>query len=320
MNLFRASKPAAAPPAPVESQPGTHSAESPPPRKPRDDEIDAFGLTHIGKVRRTNQDHFLLGSLHKRLSVTQSSLPAKQIALGEERVAFLMMVADGVGGGQKGEEASRVALEDVTRYISESAKCYYQAEAGETDFVEALQEAAARCHKHLLERASQDPDAAGMATTLTLFIGVWPWAYLLQVGDSRYYLFRDGKLNQVTRDQTMAEELAEKGVMARQAALASRWAHVLSSSIGGPQSAPVVTRLRSRWDNIHLMCSDGLTKHVTNERIAERLGAMTSAKQVCEQLLQDALDAGGTDNITIIVGRLIESENAAGAAGGIPAE
>jgi serine/threonine protein phosphatase PrpC len=292
----------------------TASPQSPP-RKPRDDEIDVIGLTHIGKVRKTNQDHFLLGSLHKRLTVSQSSLPLEDLSLGEERVAFLMMVADGVGGGQKGEEASRVALEDVTRYISESAKCYYHADIEETDFVDALQEAAARTHQRLLERASHDPDAAGMATTLTLFIGVWPWAYLLQVGDSRYYVYRDGKLKQITRDQTMAEELAEKGVMARQAALASRWAHVLSSSIGGPQSAPVVTRLPSNWENVHLLCSDGLTKHVSNERIAERLRAMTSSKSVCEQLLQDALDGGGTDNITIVVGRTLDGGKKSGATG-----
>ncbi len=277
------------------------------PRKPRDDEIDVFGLTHIGKVRTTNQDHFLLGSLHKRLSIQQSSLPEGQLPIDEERVAFLMMVADGVGGGQKGEEASRVALEDVTQYISESAKCYYQSDAGETDFVEALQEAAARCHQHLIERAASDPDAAGMATTLTLFIGVWPWAYLLQVGDSRYYIYRRGELKQISRDQTMAEELAASGVMERPAALASRWAHVLSSSIGGPQSAPVVIRLASDWENTHLMCSDGLTKHVSNEQIVKRLGSMTSAKEACELLLQDALDGGGTDNITIIVGRLLSA-------------
>ena len=284
------------------------SKEGAGPRKPRDDEIDVYGLTHPGKVRSTNQDHFLLGSLHKRLSIKQSSLPEGHLALGEERVAFLMMVADGVGGGQRGEEASRVALEDVTQYISESAKCYYQADAGETDFVEALQEAAARCHQHLLERAAADPDAAGMATTLTLFIGVWPWAYLLQVGDSRYYVYRAGELKQITRDQTMAEELAESGAMPRPAALASRWAHVLSSSIGGPQTAPVVSRMASDWDNIHLLCSDGLTKHVSNDQIAKRLGAMTSAKETCELLLQDALDGGGTDNITVIVGRTVRKD------------
>jgi protein phosphatase len=69
----------------------------------------------------------------------------------------------------------------------------------------------------------------------------------------------------------------------------------------------VVTRLRADWQNVHLLCSDGLTKHVGDARIAEVLGAMTSARQACEQLLQDALDGGGTDNVTIIVGRTVPS-------------
>jgi len=71
---------------------------------------------------------------------------------------------------------------------------------------------------------------------------------------------------------------------------------------------PVVTRLRHDWGDVHLVCSDGLTKHVSDERIAERLAAMTSARQVCEQLLQDALDGGGTDNVTIVVGRPVPKE------------
>jgi len=83
---------------------------------------------------------------------------------------------------------------------------------------------------------------------------------------------------------------------------------VLSSAIGGSQTAPVVTRLQSDWRNIHLLCSDGLTKHVSDERITERLATMTSAKQVCEALLQDALDHGGSDNVTIIVGRAVRKD------------
>jgi serine/threonine protein phosphatase PrpC len=70
----------------------------------------------------------------------------------------------------------------------------------------------------------------------------------------------------------------------------------------------VVTRLAAGWENVHLLCSDGLTKHVSDARIAERLGAMTSAREVCEELLQDALDGGGTDNITIIVGRAVAKD------------
>jgi protein phosphatase len=280
-------------------------------RKPLDEEIDVYGLTHPGKVRKTNQDHFLIASLRKRIDVFLTSLPQlEQLPVGEERLAFLAMVADGVGGGVKGEEASRFALEQVTQYVTQSMQCYYRSDAREEHFVEELQEAALQCHASLLRRAEQDPDFQGMATTLTLYLGVWPWAYVLQVGDSRHYIYREGELTQITRDQTMAQELLDQGVLTRTEAFQTKWSNVLSSSIGGRQTAPVVTRLRSDWRNIHLLCSDGLTKHVSNERIKERLRTLTSAKQTCEDLLQDALDGGGTDNITIIVGRLVPKAGA----------
>jgi len=282
------------------------AAASPP--KPRDDELDVYGLTHPGLVRSHNEDHFLIGSLHRHLNILSTSLTApERLQLGGQRLAFLAMVADGVGGARKGEVASRLVLEEVTAYITDSAREFYQADVHGEEFTQVLQDAATRVHQRVQESAAQDPERRGMATTLTLYLGVWPWIFLLQVGDSRYYLYRDGVLNQVSRDQTMAQELVDQGVMKRTDAFSSRWANVLSSSIGGKQNAPVVTRLRQELDNVHLMCSDGLTKHVSDERIADRLRTMTSAKQVCETLLQDALDGGGTDNITIIVGRARQS-------------
>lgn len=286
--------------------PGSSLPSPPPagPRKPRDDEIDVFGLTHRGLVRPENEDHFLIGSLHKRLDIQLTSLAAPdRIPLANERLAFLAMVADGVGGGRKGEEASRVVLEEITAYLTNSTRVYYQADTTGEGFAQALQEAALRVHEHLQQVAEHDAERRGMATTLTLWLGVWPWYYLLQVGDSRYYLYRDGVLTQVSRDQTMAQELVDQGVLKRTDAHNTRWANILSSSIGGKQTAPVVTRFEASWDNVHLLCSDGLTKHVSDERIAERLRTMTSARATCEALLQDALDGGGSDNITIIIGR-----------------
>ena len=278
-------------------------------RKPSDEEIDVWGLTHAGKVRQTNEDHFLLGSLHKHLEIRATSLPAdEQLRACDERLGFLAMVADGVGGHAAGEEASRMVLEDVTLYLAHSTATYYQSDAQSETFVELLQDAAMRSHARLLERAEVDSELRGMATTLTLYMGIWPWVYLLQVGDSRYYTYRDGALTQVTRDQTVAQELVDQGIMSGSVAFKSRWAHVLSSAIGGKQTLPVVKRFRNEWGMVHLMCSDGLTKHVSDERIAARLGAMTSARQACEDLLQDALDGGGTDNITIIVGRTVTGE------------
>lgn len=275
-------------------------------RQPRDDEIDVHGLTHIGKVRKQNQDHFLLASIHKRIDIHRTSLPHRErLPLGDQRVAFVAMVADGVGGGEGGAEASATALENAMQYVVGSMDCYYRADAGEDAFIDALQHAATECHNAVVDRAKTKHVEGKMATTLTLWMSVWPRRYLLQVGDSRYYLWRDGTLTQVSRDQTIAQELLDKGVFTRADAARSGFANVLSSSIGGEQTAPVVTRLEGRWGDVNLICSDGLTKHVSDERIAERLSSMTGARQVCEQLLQDALDGGGTDNVTIIVGRSI---------------
>jgi protein phosphatase len=219
-----------------------------------------------------------------------------------------MMVADGVGGGLKGEQASRMALEVTTKYLAESARCYYRFDEEGVDLVQALEEGALKCSEAIQERAAQDESAAGMATTLTLFIGAWPWAYLLQVGDSRYYQYHDGELTQISRDQTVAQELADQGIMPRELMAHSPLTHVLSSSIGGRQTAPVVKRIPLTWGTIHLLCSDGLTRHVPDEKIAERLGAMKSSKQVAEQLVQDALDGGGSDNVTVVVGRAVPQD------------
>jgi serine/threonine protein phosphatase PrpC len=274
-------------------------------RKPRDDEIDVYGVSHPGKVRPENQDHFLICSLRKQVEIRLTSLPdAEHLMADPERLAFVAMVADGVGGGAKGAEASRIALEAVTQYVSHSMQCYYAADrTDDAEFIDALQAAAVECHGELLRRGREDPDSRGMATTLTLYLGVWPRAYLLQVGDSRCYLLRSGELTQITRDQTIAQELIDMGVLTRADASSSRLAHSLSSSLGGRQTEPVVTRFDMNWNTVVLLCSDGLTKHVTDEKIRDRLRSMTSAQQVCQDLLQDALDGGGSDNITMIVGR-----------------
>ena len=280
-------------------------------RKPRDDEFDVYGLTHVGHVREVNQDHFLLCSLHKQMVIHHTSLPnVDQLPLEGPRLAYLGMVADGVGGGTGGEEASRTAIEVVAQYVAHSMQCYYQEDPdNERAFLEALQHTAMQCHASVLRRAEEDPDRRSMATTLTLWIGVWPRAYLLQVGDSRCYLSRDGELTQITRDQTMAQELYDEGILTRTEAHSSHLANILSSSIGGPQTVPMVTRVDQSWDHVGLLCSDGLTKHVSDDQIAERLRTMTSAKQACQTLLRDALDGGGTDNITIVVGRTVRKEH-----------
>lgn len=292
----------------------TNSAEVPiariPTRQPLDKELDVYGLTHPGKVRPNNEDHFLICALHKRLQVYHTSLPDTSILAEGERLAFLALVADGVGGAKAGEEASRITLEHVTRYVTESLDCYYTSDpTDDSRFIHELEEAALKVHSEIAVEAATDPNRSGMATTLTLWLGMWPNAYLLQVGDSRCYSLRDGQLIQMSRDQTMAEEFVKQGIFNREDAAFKRWANVLSSAIGGPEAAPSVTKVPQSWGSVGLMCSDGLTRHVSDEQIRDRLLHIKSAKQVCEDLLQDALDAGGEDNITIIAGRMVPDDS-----------
>lgn len=279
---------------------------SPAAKRPRDDELDLFGLTHAGRVREENQDHFLLCTVHPQVVIHGTSLPTPgDIDLRGERLATIMLVADGVGGSAAGSEASRLATEAVTRYFASTLRCYHTAgSSSEGEFTAALKSAAIEAHEAVRAEAAARGESRDMATTLSLAIFVWPWLYVLQVGDSRCYFYQDGALRQVTRDQTLAQEMIDRGVLTPERAHASPLNHVLSSAIGATEALPEITRVDiSKRGCVTLVCSDGLTKHVTDEEIAQHLGAMTSAEQVCQALLQLALDRGGSDNITLVVGR-----------------
>jgi serine/threonine protein phosphatase PrpC len=284
--------------------PGSLSTANPP--KPRDEELDFYGCTHQGLVRKQNEDNFLLCSLHKTMKVLSTSLPNPELLeLPSQRLASFSMVADGVGGHAGGEMASRAALEAMASYVTNAMECFYRADPGqESIFVDALREAAMQSHAAVKREGEASGKLTGMSTTLTLAIGVWPMLYILQVGDSRIYRLRDGTLEQLTRDQTVAQDLVDQGILPRANVFRSPFAHVLSSSIGG-QTNPVVTALRLELGDVHMLCTDGLTKHVSDDRIHECLRSLTSSEQACKQLVQDALDGGGTDNVTVVVLRAV---------------
>lgn len=274
--------------------------------RPRDDELDLFGLTHPGAVRKENQDHFLLCTVHPQVVIHGTSLPATDsLALRGQRLATIMLVADGVGGSAAGSRASRIATEAVTQYVATALRTYHTAgSASENEFTDALRAAAIEAHDVVRAEAVAALGGRQMATTLSLGIVVWPWLYVLQVGDSRCYFYQDGALRQVTRDQTVAQNLVDEGVLRKEQLKSSPLNHVLASAIGASEAMPEVSRVDVRKrGSVILVCTDGLTKHVSDDEIAKHLGAMESSEQVCGQLLQLALDRGGSDNITLVVGR-----------------
>jgi serine/threonine protein phosphatase PrpC len=282
---------------------GSAAIASPP--KPLDAELDFCGMTHPGLVRPQNEDHFLLCTLHKTMRVKSTSLPNPELLeLPSQRLASFSMVADGVGGKAGGETASRAALEAMATYVTHAMECYYRADARQEEvFLEALREAALQAHYSVKLRGEAPGGVAGMSTTLTLAIGIWPMMYVLQVGDSRCYRLRNGELEQLTRDQTVAQDLVDQGIMPQANVYRSPFAHVLSSSLGG-STHPVVTASEIAPKDVNCLCTDGLTKHVTDEQIRDRLRNATSSEQACRTLIQDALDGGGTDNITVVVLRV----------------
>jgi PPM family protein phosphatase len=278
-------------------------------QRPRDEELDLFGLTHPGKVRPDNQDHFLICTVHPQVVVHATSLSdMDQLPLRGTRLATALLVADGVGGSASGSDASRVASEAVTRYVSSTLRSYHAAGAASDDeLLNALRSAAFQAHDAVRAEAATRSDPRPMATTLTLALAVWPWLYVVQVGDSRCYYWDGAELHPMTRDQTIAQQLVDQGALPAERLSISPFRHVLSSAIGGDEATPVVSHIRMRRRTGHhggvLLCSDGLTKHVTDDEIGEHLRTATSSEQLCRKLLDLALERGGSDNITIAVAR-----------------
>jgi len=277
------------------------------PPKPRDEDLDFFGLTDRGLVRKDNQDHFLVTTLHKTMRVHVTSLPNPELLeLPSQRLASIGMVCDGVGGHAGGEEASRSAAEAIAGYVTNTMSCFFAMDTSDdTALLDSMREAATRSHEVIAERAKESGDRKGMATTLTMFVAVWPTLYLLQVGDSRCYRLRKGELEQLTRDQTMAQDLVDSGVLKPEQAQKSPYAHVLSSSLGGSTWIPEVSKTDLMPGDVLMLCTDGLTKHVPQDRIAERLRAMKNSEEAVRALVADTMAAGASDNVTVLVLRAI---------------
>jgi protein phosphatase len=264
----------------------------------------------MGLVRHRNQDHYLIATLRRTLDIESSSLPLQTAEnFGRGAQALLLLVADGVGGGAGGEEASIQTLDTIVRYAAGSARFFDRLqERGAEDFRTDLTFAVQWTHAALRDRTTDSsPELAGMASTLTMALITWPRAFVSQIGDSRCYHYRPPELRQVTTDQTMARELVDQGLMPEAAAERSPLGHVLSQAIGHhePDVWPVISELELRPGDTLLLCTDGLRKHVSDVQIAELLSTSASASEAASALVGAALQAGGSDNVTAVAARFL---------------
>jgi protein phosphatase len=162
----------------------------------------------------------------------------------------------------------------------------------------------AKSHEKLLIEAERGSGSHGMATTLTLVATLWPKAYLVQVGDSRCYRLRGGRLERLSRDQTMAQELVATGALSPDEAERSPLRNMLASALGGREARPETSMDEIHWDDVMLLCTDGLTKHVAEPEIEAELRRLESAERSARALADLAVSRGGTDNVTVLIARL----------------
>ena len=292
-------------PAEPRSSGGT-SVEPGAERRPATADADLFGLTDRGQVRKENQDQFLIASLHKLLRVHQSSLPADDITpLISDVRGFLFLVADGVGGRPDGRAASGTAVKTIAYYVTHLTDLYRRLDPDkETVFVTELEQSVKKTHEVLRLEAEKEYGGRGGATTLTMVAVLWPRAYLVQVGDSRCYRLRQGKLELMSKDQTVAQALVDSGALSQTEARRSPLQGILSSALGGREASPMTHATDCAVDDVMLLCTDGLTKHVTDEEIETELRRIHSAEESCRRLVSLALERGGTDNVTVVIGRV----------------
>jgi len=265
----------------------------------------SFGVTHPGRVRTANEDQFLIAELAKTMRVWQTSLPARQTQRGEER-GHLFLVADGMGGHRAGERASELAVLAIEQFTLNTFRWFFDSNAPDaqrvlTQFQAAVQAADAR----IAEEAAENPALRGMGTTVTMAYQLDSQLCIVHAGDSRAYVYRNDVLHQLTQDHTVVADMVRAGTLQPEDAAGHRLRHVVTNVVGGPEEGVFVEAhaVELQAGDRLLLCSDGLTEMVSNDAIAEVLRNMAGPEDACQRLLDQANDAGGRDNITIVVVR-----------------
>jgi PPM family protein phosphatase len=268
-------------------------------------EVDLAARTHVGKVRSNNEDNFLVVRFGRFLETMVTSLGADHAPPSHHKVGYGMVVADGMGGMAAGEIASRMAIRRLFQLVVETPDWVLGHE--EEDVSEVIARTAQRfevVNEAVLESAESRSDLKGMGTTLTLAFNLGRDLVIAHVGDSPIYLYRRGHLNKLTREHTVAAKMLQ-GSDGPDARFLSRFRHILTQAIGIETS-----RANPDLDHLHLedgdrllLCTDGLTDMVAEAAMADELSKDLPAENVCQTLVELALEGGGKDNVTAIVAR-----------------
>jgi PPM family protein phosphatase len=257
--------------------------------------IEVFGKTDVGLVREHNEDNFLIADVTGGVRTAEPRTPFT-FKLGEKGAALL--VCDGMGGAAAGEVASQMAVDSIYDALASSEPQQRDA------FARLLRRAVQIANERIFIQSRDNQSERGMGTTCSVAALVDETLVIAQIGDSRCYVLRDGKLAQVTKDQSLAWQLIEAGAMTADEAKAFEHANIILQALGVQERVEVVlSQVLLRKGDVALLCSDGLHGPVADEEILAILISEPNLQKAGEALIQKALDRDGPDNITVVLGR-----------------
>jgi PPM family protein phosphatase len=261
-------------------------------------------VSHTGKVRLRNEDHFLVSRFSRKHEILQTNLPPDSLPDQTGDDGYLFIVADGMGGMAAGEVASRLAISTSLKLFHRSEKWGFKVNPREArDVFDRINRDLQEIDKALTEQSALDRRLLGMGTTLTAAYSMGVDLFLVHLGDSRVYLYRDGALRQLTKDHTVAQAMADAGHIAHEEVRRHVKRNALTNFLGGHNGK---VRAEFRWLRLAdgdrlLLCSDGLNEMVDDASIARLVGRSGAVREAAQSLLNEALDRGGKDNVTIIL-------------------
>jgi protein phosphatase len=268
--------------------------------------VEVAARSHTGLVRPNNEDVYLIVHYGRFWRTVATNLPEGEAPKRIDTDGHGLLVADGVGGHAAGEVASRLAVTELIRYALDIPDWILAPGAEDwSRIVERAREAYDRMDAALRAEVEARPEFSGMGTTMTIARNLGRDLLVAHVGDSRAYLLRGDDFRQLTRDHTLAQELADARGISPADVVKHVFRHVLTRAVGGKVgwTGVDINKFGLNDGDQVLLCSDGLTDMVTPAAIATILRDAATAEAACEQLVDAALHNGGKDNVTVVLGR-----------------
>lgn len=272
--------------------------------------VELHAKSDVGRVRRGNEDNFLVLELSKEQTWTgtdgnDAPKDLGSFELGEK--GLVLVVSDGMGGALAGDVASRMAVDSVRDTIMGN-------NSGEgcdpdTPLVDCLKNATVHANREIHHKSQEDSRCAGMGATFTGAAVHGDLLDLVQVGDSRGYIIRKDQIRLATKDQSLVQQLVDVGQISEAEAETHMFRNVILQALGAQGDVtPVTGRIRLRRGDVVLLCSDGLSGKLRAEDIQNIVAGNPDLSKACDELVAEANNRGGEDNITVILARFTGDE------------